>query len=161
MTVRVPIVFMVVISLYGCSGAYSDKEVKTSRYASYEEASRSGALASGWLPKSLPRSATDIVETHNLDTSEIWVTFNLSSEDVQLFRQGCRYDPSTSLPNARRARSNTTWWTKEITEGKNEELSGGRWKILYCPTMNHAMRVIGAGVVIDLVGNVVWYWVDK
>lgn len=57
------------LGLYSC-------EVSSTRYASYAEAkSREAIGAYKWLPSLLPTSARDILESHDVDSNEVWFTF--------------------------------------------------------------------------------------
>lgn len=57
-------------------------EVTESSYNTYEEmASISNIFESGWIPSWLPKTASQIKESHDIDTNEAWMTFNFSSSD--------------------------------------------------------------------------------
>ena len=60
-----------------------------STFASYEEMDRSGLIARGWLPQYLPRSATEIVESHNLDTNRVWAAFRYRVGDFDSVESIC------------------------------------------------------------------------
>lgn len=60
-----------------------------SAFESYEEMERSGLIARGWLPQYLPPSATDIEESHNLDTNRVWAAFRYQVGDLDSVESGC------------------------------------------------------------------------
>jgi hypothetical protein len=51
-------------------------DVSSVRYENYEEARLSGAIGKGkWLPGDLSSTAREIIETHDVDTNEIWFLY--------------------------------------------------------------------------------------
>jgi hypothetical protein len=60
-----------------------------SAFESYEELERSGLIARGWLPQYLPPSATNIKESHNLDTNRVWATFRYQLGDLSSVESAC------------------------------------------------------------------------
>ena len=59
-------------------------------YASYAEMEQSGLIARGWLPNYLPTSATDIEESHNIDTNRVWAAFKYHVGDVGSVESSCK-----------------------------------------------------------------------
>ena len=57
-------------------------ENPTSHFATYEEMEASGLMQAGWIPRILPRSAYEITETHNLDTSIVRMSFRFRPGDT-------------------------------------------------------------------------------
>ncbi len=57
--------------LAGC-GEQIDKN-----YATYVDAQRAGAVEKGWIPAFIPSSASDIVDSHDLDTNRQTLQFKL------------------------------------------------------------------------------------
>ena len=51
-------------------------EKPTSEFTNYEEMAASGLIKSGWVPKYIPKSATNIKEQHDLDTNQVNIYFN-------------------------------------------------------------------------------------
>lgn len=78
-----------VINLGACAlvfqTACSDK-VETS-YQSLSEAKRDGAIERGWLPSILPSRSSNIREVHNLDTNEVWCSFEFPQSEADDFRK--------------------------------------------------------------------------
>ncbi len=58
----------------------------TSRWATIADALDGGMFARGWLPRQLPRDATNLVERHDLDTNYIFGVF--SSDPSQSLAPG-------------------------------------------------------------------------
>lgn len=61
-----------------------------SYFATYAEAKASGIMEKGWLPEYLPRSATEINETHNIDTNEVKASFKYQLGDTEEIRKNCK-----------------------------------------------------------------------
>ncbi|MCP5058506.1 MAG: hypothetical protein GY937_17525 [bacterium] len=83
-----------------------------SEFESYESAEASGAVAGGWVPEFLPRSATTIIERHDLDTNERCLTArvpepDLHSLEIRLLDSGY-VSASTSPPAPHRLSPFTT-----------------------------------------------------
>jgi hypothetical protein len=60
-----------------------------SSFRTYEELARSGLIERGWVSAYLPRSSTDIKESHDLDTNTGWVSFRYTPGDTALAREHC------------------------------------------------------------------------
>jgi hypothetical protein len=74
-------------------------ENPTSRYETYEAARRAGAMDEGrWLPPFLPQSSRNIVETHDIDTNSLEITFEYDPGDLGRLPLKCeRIGPSTQF----------------------------------------------------------------
>lgn len=144
------------------AGACSDasRPVSSSSYASFQEASSSGILESGWLPRNLPKSATDIVESHHIDNGELWVRFRYFDSDIETLLGGCLVDPSAQLPDKRRTKLDADWWPDGLTSGSDQALQR-RWKIYWCQNQIHAQTTMAAGVAVDPLEHVAWYWIVR
>jgi len=69
-----------VFFLAGC-----DETMRVS-YATAAAARADGAIQRGWLPQELPDSATEIAESHDLDTNTGSGSFRFEKSDADLFR---------------------------------------------------------------------------
>ena len=69
-------------------------ENPTNQFPTYEAMEASGLMQAGWIPKSLPRSASQISETHNLDTNVIKIAFRYAPGDFGPVAQQCSSIPS-------------------------------------------------------------------
>lgn len=143
--------------LIGCGDLSGDNDIKTSKYASFIEASETGAFEAGWLPQALPQSAANIVEAHNIDSGEMWITFRYSDNDIHGLIQGCIADRKVQFPNAERTKRDAAWWPSDLTAGSDEQLHK-RWIILSCPGMRHAGGIYSMNVAVDAKKRTTWYW---
>ena len=66
-------------------------ENPTSRYSTYQSAREAGALEEGrWIPPFLPESARNLVETHNIDSNVLKISFEYSPDDLGGLISECR-----------------------------------------------------------------------
>ena len=65
-------------------------EEPKSHFSTYEELAASDLIAKGWLPPFLPRSISDIAETHSIDLNSVWVTFKYDLKDISAFESNCK-----------------------------------------------------------------------
>lgn len=61
--------------LVACSEQVSKYHLK------YEDAANDSAVKRGWIPEIVPKTSTEIHEQHDLDTSDVWLRFNVQSLD--------------------------------------------------------------------------------
>lgn len=59
-------------------------------YVTIVDAENAGAIAAGWLPKYLPKSAIHISESHNMDTNQVWAAFKFKQGDTERVEQTCK-----------------------------------------------------------------------
>jgi hypothetical protein len=59
-------------------------------YPTRAAADSAGAFTRGWLPPSLPPNASNIHETHSLDTNERWASFTAPAGDLRAMVQTAR-----------------------------------------------------------------------
>jgi hypothetical protein len=55
--------------------------VEINRYDSFETVQKQKVIESGWIPKILPPSAHDIVETHDIDKNTVFGKFSYREQD--------------------------------------------------------------------------------
>jgi hypothetical protein len=128
-------------------------------YATYAAAKEDGAILRGWLPDFVPTSATDIRESHNLDSNEHWLTFRFDSNDRAEIVAGLE----TSNPNFPRDNSTQrrSWWPDDL---RREYTSTDSRYEFY--TYRHEINVGGKDkydigyVAIEKERDVIWYWCD-
>jgi len=70
-------------------------EVEINRYDSLETVQKQKAIEKGWIPKNLPSSAYDIVETHDVDRNTIFGKFSYEERDEESFLAGLKESNST------------------------------------------------------------------
>lgn len=78
-----------------------------STYPTYAEAEQDSAIARGWIPAYIPRSAREIREVHNVDTNRQWLRFRLPEADA---RQMVRRMLPLSYADLRDARARPPRW---------------------------------------------------
>jgi hypothetical protein len=157
-----PNTFIPLIVALVAVGACSDpsRPVSSSSYATFQEASSSGILELGWLPRNLPESAADILESHHIDNGELWVRFRFSDADIKTLLGRCSADSSAQLPDKRRTKLDADWWPVGLTSGSDPAVRK-RWKIYWCANQVHAQTTMAAGVAIDPLERVAWYWIVR
>jgi hypothetical protein len=69
-------------------------EEQRAHYRTIADARNDGAIERGWLPASLPESAFDITEAHDLDTNTGDGTFGFAAPDTAAFKARLRPLPS-------------------------------------------------------------------
>ena len=65
-------------------------ENPSSHFRTYEELKASGLIERGWVPEQLPRSATAIEESHDIDTNHGWAFFKYKMGDTAAADEGCQ-----------------------------------------------------------------------
>lgn len=68
----------------------TSEENPRSYFATYDELKASDLIDKGWLPPFLPRSITEISETHSIDSSRVWATFRYDVRDHSEVERACR-----------------------------------------------------------------------
>ena len=72
------------IAVYFLIISYS-ADVQVNKYDSLEAVQNNKAIQEGWIPKILPHSAYDIVETHDIDVNMIFGKFSYKEIDEENF----------------------------------------------------------------------------
>ena len=72
-------------------------EVQINKYDSIETAKEQQAIQKGWIPKNLPPSAYDIVETHDLDSNTILGKFFYRESDEEGLLAGLKESNGTYI----------------------------------------------------------------
>lgn len=139
------------IALSGC-GVDSDYIV-TELFPSRSDAEKSELMSNGWLPRSLPLSADNILITYKIDSAEIWLRFS-HKEDIDSFLGSC-IQQNPALPSLRRTRSIASWWPRELTAGND---IGAGFVAYSCEEMPHGDLGKRATVILDVEDRTVWYW---
>ncbi len=148
---------VIVSCLLLCSCAELPGESQTRHYPTRADAERDGSFDRGWLPADLPADATDIVESHNLDSNQMWVRFNLSATIPERLLQRCVVDPEVPLPPARQTRRTARWWPEALTAGEGAvPLASG--KAYRCGDLDNEPSVRQFGLLVHERHQQVWYW---
>jgi hypothetical protein len=83
-----------------------DENMKV-HYASSEQAASDGAFERGWLPEVLRQGATDISESHDLDSNRGEASFDYSPSLLARLEKTCAKIPPTQPIKA----PSTPWWS--------------------------------------------------
>ena len=98
------------ILLLSCNGMDKD-----AAYADRAQVEADGAFTKGWAPDFLPDSATNIRESHNLDTNECWLTFTFEKDAEHSMKTVLA---STDLQNVKFPRASSSrrrpWWPQNL-----------------------------------------------
>jgi hypothetical protein len=86
-------------------------ETVDANYATFTEAQAAGAVVRGWVPEWIPTGASNIRESHNLDTNSFMVRFAVpKSTDLQL-PKACEPVALNVPPSPPFHR---TWWPSDV-----------------------------------------------
>jgi hypothetical protein len=111
------LVLALVAFTIGCDDTIS------SAYGTYGGAKRAGAFARGWLPQSMPETATNIRETHDLDTNMTWIRFELNEAERETLEHRLESLPAFQAGDTRiPAPDGHGWWPPRLT-GAVEEIA--------------------------------------
>lgn len=61
-----------------------------SHFSNYNDLAASDLISKGWLPPYLPKSISDITETHNIDSGRVWATFKYDPMDISSIEDACQ-----------------------------------------------------------------------
>lgn len=65
-------------------------ESGSSTFATYKELEAPGLIERGWFPDCLPRSATDIEESHDVSSNSARASFKFNAGDTASIRGACK-----------------------------------------------------------------------
>lgn len=101
-------------------------ETPEEHYPNFEAAVSAGAISRGWIPALLPKSASDIHEIHNIDSSKSMLAFRFNgTEKIELGSSCERVDPFKPA----RPPFKVSWWPSDVPASK---LSTYRHSIYSC-----------------------------
>jgi hypothetical protein len=109
----------IAVALVACLGGRRE-----SSYRSLAEADKDGAITRGWIPYYLPKSSTDIHETHELSPSTEWCAFRFLPADSEGFRE--KLESAQSPHSAVRVvpSPGVSWWPDVLTGNLDEKKIG-------------------------------------
>lgn len=160
MRISLFVLLLLTPALEGCTGMSGEGDIRSSSYSTFQEASQNGAVTSGWLPEALPRSATNIVEVHNVDSNELWAKFRYSENDIEGLIKECALDQKARLPSAKRTKRSAGWWPIELTDDSDAK-SREPWVIYSCPRMRHARSDFSTSIAFDRASKTALYWLVR
>jgi hypothetical protein len=141
------IVIVLFASVVLVAAACEQMETFETTYPDAASAIKAGAVGEGkWVPKFLPSSATNIRETHNMDTNELWLSFHFQPTDYASFGQACT--PITASKTAYPRKSPGRWWPIGLLQGSGDV--PGSYEFYQCA---------GSGILaIDASKSAAFYW---
>lgn len=92
-----------VVALAGCDPI----EVLETSYPDLAEAESRGGVSSGWIPKWLPTSSTNLREIHDIDTNESALAFDISGDTGWRPPSQCNAVPVSAVTPSR---FDPEWW---------------------------------------------------
>ena len=98
---------MPMVLVAGCS-----LERPTSHYETYSDAVAEGAIVRGWLPEWTPRSASDIIEAHDLDSNKVMIRATIQTSEPVDLPSWCERIKDLEV---KEPPFNTEWWPEEAT----------------------------------------------
>src|SRR5687767_13326859 len=85
-------------------------ETMDASYATAQEVISSGYLEKGWIPKWLPSSATDIRETHNIDSNVSELSLSVPDRSSVVLPEDCK---PVGYADTVQAYIRRRWWPSE------------------------------------------------
>ena len=92
-------------------------ETQRASYATAAAARIDGAIQRGWLPTSLPDSAYDIAESHDLDTNTGGGSFRFDARDADSFRAQLQSLSAAEVQSLDRAKLQRGGYTYHVAPG--------------------------------------------
>ena len=89
MKILTRIALVLIGSVLGLLAFCEHQENPTSYFSDYSKAKASGIMDRGWIPTYIPKSSTDIRETHNIDTNIVKMTFKYLVGDTKDIEKNC------------------------------------------------------------------------
>ena len=124
-------IFLTISCSYVIITLYEWLEYSSSYIESYDSLDKDakGRRQRGWLPAWLPKTATRIHESHNLDTNEIWLMFSYSPRD-KFFKKDCI---PYSKNQVKMPRNNNLWYyPRYVSKIYDELLNNDKLHYYYC-----------------------------
>ncbi len=144
------------VCLLLCSCMELPGESQTRHYPTRADAERDGAFARGWLPVDLPSEASDIMESHNLDSNQMWIRFQPNGMTLDRLLQRCVVATDVPLPPARQTRRSAAWWPEAlIAGGASRQTTGAAYR---CRALGTSSSATEFGLLVDEGAERAWYW---
>jgi hypothetical protein len=129
---------------------------KVSFYPTQAAALADGAIDRGWVPGTLPISASGIHEEHDLDTNEVWMRFTVPLADAQQFVSPLRllsWGEAAAL--TMRSPCDDGWWFGGLIQAQPAN-DGALYADVYSGSLpGQPSKVI---VAIEQGSSTVYYW---
>ena len=65
-------------------------EQSSAKFENYSDLIGSGLIEKGWVPKYIPKSATNIHEKHKLDSNIVEMDFNYDPNEIKVLLNSCK-----------------------------------------------------------------------
>ena len=144
------------VCLLLCSCMELPGESQTRHYPTRADAERDEAFERGWLPADLPVQASDIMESHNLDSNQMWVRFQLGGATPDRLLQRCVVAMDVPLPPARQTRRTAAWWPEALMAGGPPRPTSTA--VYRCRDLGTSRSAAAFGLLVDEGTRQVWYW---
>lgn len=129
--------FIILGLVVGCE--QWSKETIDNHFASLTETEAKDTMNRGWIPSWLPQTATDIFETHNIDSNAIMLRFSFPAHNDLVLPPTCKKTSVNALPLPPFKR---TWWPDDLTTSSTylffECVADGYWYLAVDQRSNKA-----------------------
>jgi hypothetical protein len=75
-----------------CVAWLYSEELPRSYFDDYAAVKASGLIERGWIPPYIPKSVTNVVEQHDLDSNDVTMSFTYRIGDTASTRQACGHE---------------------------------------------------------------------
>lgn len=135
--------------LSGCSERF------TEYYPTYDTAAKKGAIQRGWIPETVPKTAIEIYEQHDLDNNEIWLRFSVPAVEKDKITTGLKKLTHDEILKIKlRNPSKVNWWFEGLIQQSPANDNALNAEIYV------VIRESGktAYVAVDRVSSQIYYW---
>jgi len=115
----------ILLSLSACEGS----ETADDFYASYEQLKTTNEPGN-WIPRFIPRSATDIRGRHKVDTGAQLLTFYFVGDSNAFPGESCKPATAGEIQLPKPGFLDVTWWPPDLVQGGTHGLE--RYKLFLC-----------------------------
>ena len=98
-----------------CSLTLACSDKVQASYQTRAEAEKLGAVARGWVPSAVPEGATQIRETHNIDTNQAWGRFLFPASKGETLRAALNEIDTSSLAGQEVRSPKVNWWPSVLS----------------------------------------------
>jgi hypothetical protein len=102
----------------------SCRDTVESSYSSLVDAQATGELEHGWVPRIVPPESHGIKEIHNIDTNQVWGTFQFQSRSVEMFKNSLKMIDFAEIAGRSISKPDVKWWPSVLSgQIQKDELS--------------------------------------
>ncbi|MFA5353405.1 MAG: hypothetical protein WC291_04185 [Thermodesulfovibrionales bacterium] len=140
---------ILVAFLAGCSERFAEY------YPTYDAAAKKGAIQRGWIPASVPKTATEICEQHDLDTNEVWLRFSLPPVEKDRIADGLnKLTHDEILKMKLRFPSSVDWWFEDLIQQSPANDNALNAEIYIVKRESYKIAYLA----VDRVSSRIYYW---